>query len=247
MLIVWIQVLVHNYFRKVQTPKQRAVTRSARSVRPLHLWACGAIVGLMSACNVSQPPTSSATSSNGSLPLLLEPIPAAQPPSTSTPDPVTTQAAQPLSSPAPSPAPSPVPSPTSPPTTPTPAASTTPAPTASVSPNTGDVTKPILIVDRVIQSPNTPLPVQVFKVSSLTTDQIQALNALHQRFTKVNAWAAPIAPGSATVYDNWAALCVGLDNQSGCPQSAANQLISYGKSWQFNPLVTVGGWVLYKP
>ena len=239
MLIVWVQVLVHNYFRKVQTPEQRAVTRSARLRCPLRLWACGAIVSLMSACNVSQPPTSSATSSNGSLPLLLEPTPAAQPPSTSTPDPVTTQAAQPLSSPAPSPA--------SPPATPTPAASTTPATTASVSPNTGDVTKPIPIVDRVIQSPNTPLPVQVFKVSSLTTDQIQALNALHQRFTKVNAWAAPIAPGSATAYDNWAALCVGLENQSGCPQSAANQLISDGKSWQFNPLVTVGGWVLYKP
>ncbi|TAF49000.1 MAG: hypothetical protein EAZ61_14890 [Oscillatoriales cyanobacterium] len=96
---------------------------------------------------------------------------------------------------------------------------------------------PMPVVDRVIQYPDAPLPVQVFEVVSLTADQVNGLNGMYQRFAKVDARTEPIAPGSATVYNEWAALCVGEENQAGCPKSAAHQLISYGEFWRANQLV----------
>ncbi len=160
-------------------------------MHPLGTVALGAIASVITACNISQPPSSSATSGGMTLPLTEN--------------------------------------------------ATTPAP---VSPADQE---PMPVVDRVIQYPNAPLPVQVFEVVSLTADQVNALNGMYQQFAKVDARTEPIAPGSATVYNEWAALCLGEENQAGCPKSAAHQLISYGEFWQANQLVTSGGWVLYKP
>ncbi len=167
-------------------------------MHPLGTVALGAIASVITACNISQPPSSSATSSSMTLPL--------------------TQTA------------------------------TTPAPVLQEGQESPPVNEePMPVVDRVIQYPNAPLPVQVFEVVSLTTDQSNALNALYQQFAKVDARTEPIAPGSATVHNEWAALCLGEENQAGCPKSAAHQLISYGEFWKANQFVTSGGWVLYKP
>lgn len=184
-----------------QTPGQRRLSawRSGRSIGGV--MAYGAIASLIAGCNVSQPPSSSATASSGMLPMMLN---------TASPSPSTPVLPEGQGSP----------------------------------PVNGE---PMPVVDRVIQYPDAPLPVQVFEVVSLTADQVNGLNGMYQRFAKVDARTEPIAPGSATVHNEWAALCLGEENQAGCPKSAVHQLISYGEFWRANQFVTSGGWVLYKP
>lgn len=293
---VRVQDLPVQVQRSPQTQARRSL-RLTGLIRPLSLVSVSAIASLMTACNVSQPPTSSATNTGGVLPLAPDAAAPAAPAATATPsDPVYTYTVGALEITGDRTHVCNVLLPRGPgiggdffypeeanlwaslncpelycnladgvcrdslksvwadPDGP----GTVKAPAAPVAANGAPVLRegqesapmneePMPVVDRVLQYPSAPLPVQVFEVVSLTADQVNGLNGMYQRFAKVDARTEPIAPGSATVHNEWAALCLGEENQAGCPKSAAHQLISYGEFWRANQFVTSGGWVLYKP
>lgn len=103
------------------------------------------------------------------------------------------------------------------------------------------------IVEQVIQFPDQPIPTRVYEVETLTTEQINGLNNLFSKFEKVDNSLEPVESGKATTYENWNALCIGEQGQSGCPKAARHELLSYGNLQSTKMFLTSRGWVLYKP
>ncbi len=103
------------------------------------------------------------------------------------------------------------------------------------------------IVDQILQSPTQPIPQRSYSIGSLSTEQMNGLNGLFSQFNQVDNSLEPVEPGSATTYQDWKALCIGEQGQSGCPKSAKHEIVSYGNFSDSARLWTSRGWVLYKP